>query len=198
MRYSNIALGAPEEALMAKICKEVTDFYGGLDSPNPYIFSSSKLPSQQSSAEKAATALYKALAGVRNFTVGGATASGVFSPEQLVIDCEIIGYVNRMMQGFEIGDPLEEMDIISEGIEREYYLDTISTATRHRSTYWRPRLFEHSTFRHWQENQPPDLKTRTKNIAREMIQKHDYWLDFDKLNAINKIYQEAESYFAAN
>ena len=193
MRFSNIALGAPEEGLLARLCKELTDFYGGLESPNPYIFSSSKLPNQQAAVEKAVTALYKALAGVRTFTVGGATASGVFSPEQLVIDCEIIDYVNRVMQGFELGDPFDDLELIQEGLTRGLYLDTDATASRHRSTFWKPHLFEHSPLRHWQESHPEDLRARTKTIVRQMIERHNYRLEPGKWQQLEAIYTEAVS-----
>jgi trimethylamine--corrinoid protein Co-methyltransferase len=191
MRFSNIALGAPEEGLLARLCKELTDFYGGLESPNPYIFSSSKLPNQQSAAEKAATALYKALSGVRTFTVGGATASGVFSAEQLVIDCEIIDYVNRVMQGFNLGDPFDELHLIEEGVERGMYLDSEATASGHREAFWRPRLFEHSTLRYWQESRPDDLRRRTKEVVRKMIESHNYHLEPSRWEQLEAIYAEA-------
>jgi trimethylamine--corrinoid protein Co-methyltransferase len=191
MRFSNIALGAPEECLLARLSKELTDFYGGLESPNPYIFSSSILPNQQTATEKAATALYKALSGVRTFTVGGATASGVFSPEQLVIDCEIIDYANRIMQGFELGDPFDELGLIQEGIDRGLYLDTDATASRHRATFWKPRLFEHFTLRLWQETNPLKLQARAKAIVYQMIGHHTYRLEPGKWTQLEAIYTEA-------
>lgn len=194
MKYANIALGSAEEALLAVVAKEVTDFYcGEATEPNGYLFGMGKLPNQQTAAEKMAQAVYKALVGTRTFTCGGATASTVFSPEQLVVDCEIVNYVSRTVQGYEFDDLEPYLDIIKELSESGRYLEHETTVRNHRAVYWMPALFEHSTFQQWQGIERGHLSDQAKATAVDMISRHDFHLDEDRRQALDRIYEEAKA-----
>jgi trimethylamine--corrinoid protein Co-methyltransferase len=189
MKHSNISLGAAEEMLLASICKEVTDFYQGKDSAvHPYIFSMGKYPNQQSAAEKAAGAVYKALAGARVLTCGGSTGSTIFSPVQLVLDCEIVAYVNRILRGFELDDPQTSLEAIRDCYENGLYLGHETTVKNHRSTYWNPRLFEHVAFQARMDISPNDLQEHARRVARERIACHDFQMEEGKFGQIEEIY----------
>lgn len=191
MRYSNISLGSAEELLLAGVCKEISAYYGCRGGVNAYIFSMSKMPGQQAAAEKAAQALYKGLAGVRTLTCGGATASTVFSPEQLIFDCEIVSYINRVISGFRIEDVLLDMDMIQECVRENSYLGHKSTVHGYRSIYWSPKIFQHSPYQSWRE-QELDQRQKVKQMVRELIAGHHYQLDADRFQEIEKIFHEAE------
>jgi trimethylamine--corrinoid protein Co-methyltransferase len=189
MKHSNIALGAAEEMLLASICKEVTDFYQGKDSAvHPYIFSMGKYPNQQTAAEKAGGAVYKALAGARILSCGGSTASTIFSPVQLVLDCEVVAYANRILQGFDLDDSQLSLEAIRDCYENGLYLGHETTVKNHRSTYWYPRLFEHVAFQARMDITSNDLQERARQVVRERILRHDFHLEEGKFLQIEEIY----------
>jgi trimethylamine--corrinoid protein Co-methyltransferase len=198
MHYMNVSLGSAEEMLLASICKEITDFYmpGAGYSPylfsryNPYLFSMGKFPGQQTAAEKMANALSKALAGFPVVTCGGATASTIFSPEQLINDCEIIAYVNRVLKGFSLDMDDDAIEVIQECVDAGGYLDHPTTVRGYRSTFWFPRLFEHEPY---QSNSvpKPNPHARVKSLIRDQITSHSYRLDPERFQKIEAIYQEA-------
>ena len=191
MRYSNISLGSAEEALLTVYCKEITEYYQGGAGPNSYIFSTGKLPGQQTASEKIAQALYKGLAGIHTLTCGGATASTVFSPEQLIFDCEIVSYVNRILRGFSFsGDPLD-IQMINAGVLENSYLGDENTVRGYRSTYWSPKIFDHSPYQTWRER-PTDQRRAVKNMIRELIDAHHYELDKDRYQQIEALFLDAE------
>lgn len=191
MKHASVALGSAEEALLSSVCKEVTDFYCGVQSPNPYNFSMGNIPGEQNVLEKTANMLMKALSGCREFICAGATASGVFSPEQLVIDCEIVSYIDRIIRGYEKVNLEAQLQIIRESNSSGQFLDHDSTLEGFRTAYWIPRLFEHRTYPQWANSPGETLKARVGKIVEEMTQRHDYVLEEEKKQEIDRIYTEA-------
>jgi len=196
MKNSNVALGAAEGALLSILAKELTDFYGGITHPNPYIFSTGKLPGEQAAAEKMAHALYKALAGARTLSCGGATATTIFSPEQLLYDCEIISYVDRILRGFTIGDAAQGLEAIRECYQDGLYLAHETTVQSYRNSYWNPRFFEHISYKAWDNTGRTSQRQRIKDTVRDMIRKHSFTLDESKRQQLEKIYAEARANLA--
>ncbi|MGQ9632545.1 MAG: trimethylamine methyltransferase family protein [bacterium] len=194
MKYGNIALGSPEQSLFELIVGEVNRFYNGPHAvSNGPLHSSGILPSAQTSAEKASTALFRALAGTRIFTCGGSPATTLFSAEQLVIDCEIVEYVNRFIRGCDIDFDDLSFDLIEQMSEDARYLEHESTVENFRELYWMPRLFEHIPFQAWFERGQRKLRDRAREVVNEMISKHGYHLDDDKECELEGIYKEAEA-----
>jgi trimethylamine--corrinoid protein Co-methyltransferase len=193
MKYTALTFASPEHNLCDLTQMEINRFYGISHPGSRSLRTMAKRPGIQAAAEKSASAVIGALAGSRSFSSGGVMAlDELFSPEQLVIDCEIIAYVKRFIEGYEFSGLRLSIHDIREMSIRGNFLEHESTLTHYRDTYWMPQLFEHTMLRQWFEMGEPDLRHRAQAIVHEMIQKHDYRLDESKQKQLNEIYEHAK------
>ena len=193
MKYTTLTFASPEHNLCDLTQMEINRFYGISHPGSRSLRTMAKRPGIQAAAEKSASAVIGALAGSRSFSSGGVMAlDELFSPEQLVIDCEIIAYVKRFIEGYEFSrlrlgiQDIREMSLCGNFLEHD------STLKHYRDTYWMPQLFEHTMLRQWFEIGEPDLRRHAQAIVHEMIQKYDYRLDEAKQRQLNKIYEHAK------
>ena len=192
MKYTTLTFASPEHNLCDLTQMEINRFYGISNPGSRSLRTMAKRPGIQAAAEKAASAIIGALAGSRSFSSGGVMAlDELFSPEQLVIDCEIIAYVKRFIKGYEFSGLQMSIEDIREMSIRGNFLEHESTLKHYRDTYWMPQLFEHTMLKQWFEMGEPDLRQRIQAIVHEMIQKHDFRLDESKQKQLNEIYEHA-------
>jgi len=192
MKYTTLTFASPEHNLCDLTQMEINRFYGTSNPGSRSLRTMAKRPGIQAAAEKAASAIIGALAGSRSFSSGGVMAlDELFSPEQLVIDCEIIAYVKRFIEGYEFSGLQLSIEDIREMSIRGNFLEHESTLKHYRDTYWMPQLFEHTMLKQWFDMDEPDLRNRAKAIVHEMIQKHDFRLDESKRRQLNEIYEHA-------
>ncbi|MBC8236313.1 trimethylamine methyltransferase family protein [bacterium] len=192
MKYTTLTFASPEHNLCDLTQMEINRFYGISNPGSRSLRTMAKRPGIQAAAEKAASAIIGALAGSRSFSSGGVMAlDELFSPEQLVIDCEIIAYVKRFIKGYEFSGLQMSIEDIREMSIRGNFLEHESTLKHYRDTYWMPQLFEHTMLKQWFEMGESDLRQRIKAIVHEMIQKHDFRLDESKQRQLNEIYEHA-------
>jgi len=193
MKYTALTFASPEHNLCDLTQMEINRFYGISHPGSRSLRTMAKRPGIQAAAEKSASAVIGALAGSRSFSSGGVMAlDELFSPEQLVIDCEIIAYVKRFIEGYEFSGLRLSIQDIREMSLRGHFLEHESTRAHYRDIYWMPQLFEHTMLRQWFDMDEPDLRHRAQAIVHEMIQKHDYQLDESKQRQLNEIYEHAK------
>jgi len=191
MRYASFVYGSPEDLLATLIQIQINAFYG-IPVVAKSLLTTSKLPDAHAAAEKAAHTLAAALAGARIFTCAGLLAvDEIYSAEQTVIDYEIVQYVRRVCQGFELTEETLAVRAIEEVGPGGHFLGHDTTLAHYREATWEPALFTHSALRQWQGRGSPDLATQARQIARKRIAEHDYALDADKRRDLEAIYQRA-------
>jgi len=160
-RTMAMSLGGPEEILFQRASDEVNAWYHGWapGPPSGMVHSQAKLPDPQAAAERMCQMTFAAICGTRHFSGAGALSlDEVFSPEQLVIDCEIRDHVQRMIGGADFGCDVEACAAdVAAGIEGGF-LGLESTAHLYRQIYWLPNLFERRRFTGWQEAGRPRLR----------------------------------------
>jgi trimethylamine:corrinoid methyltransferase-like protein len=77
---------------------------------------SPKRPDAQAACKRTASALWQALLGVRHFGVGQLSIDEVFSPQQAVLDREILAYVERIVEGLDLeSETVDTVTLIREG-----------------------------------------------------------------------------------
>jgi len=115
----------------------------------------------------------------------------VFSPLQLVIDCEIARYLTKMARGLEFTqDQIERsMQTITSCAAKGQYLTHRSTLMDHRRIYWNPSLFDYSLLRTSKVDM--DIIEKAKEICRRRIQEHEYQLEEKKRRKLIEIYKRA-------
>ncbi|MDK1030415.1 MAG: trimethylamine methyltransferase family protein [Planctomycetia bacterium] len=191
MKFGTVVYGSSERLLSMLFGMEVSRYYGHEGSTDS-LLTSAKEPDSQAAAEKMATTILCAAFGARSFAYAGTLSlDDIFSPEQLVIDREIVDYVQHFIRGFDLDTNRSYGRLIKEGTSEGDFLAHPSTVENFRKVYLFPELFGHSVFAQWQREGGKDIRAQATETAREKIAGHHFELDPDKQKEIDKIYERA-------
>ncbi len=194
LRAGSMVFGAPENMLFQMLCADFNRFYGWARDRVPNnIHVMAKLPNTQSAAEKAAIMALGAFLGARYFSCAGTLSlDEIFSPEQLLVDCEIRNWVQRAIQGVWMGEEAvnDWLAEVQTGVQRGFMaLD--STLDHYQRHMWYPQRFQRSFVGPWLADGQPHLSDRLRDEVRRRIAAHDFELDTDRCREIERIYQAA-------
>ena len=147
----------------------------------------------QAAAERMGCALADALRGAREFASAGMICMDeLYSAEQLVIDRDIIKWVERFVCGQDFCcEPASLVDMIEAGLPTSTFLDHELTVERFRQDTWMPELFEHSTLGKWQHGGSKSLRDRAREMARAKIKASTFELDAGIQKELDRIYRKA-------
>ncbi len=194
LRTGSMVFGSPENLLFQMLSADMNRFYGGASQQAPNnIHVMSKVPDAQAAADKAAIMNLGAFLGARHFgSAGTLSLDDIFSPEQLLVDCEIRDWVQRAIQGVWLGEEAvaDWLAEIREGVAHSFVaLD--STLDHYRRHTWYPRRFERGAAGPWLAAGQPRLSAALRDEVRRRIAACDFELDADRRKAIERIYQGA-------
>jgi trimethylamine:corrinoid methyltransferase-like protein len=194
LRAGAMVFGSPENMLFHMLCADLSCFYGWPRHPEPSnIHVMSKRPDAQSAAEKAAIMTLGAFMGARHFSCAGTLSlDEIFSPEQLLLDCEIRDWAQRAIGGMLIGEDAVDdwLAEIEAGLQGGYMaLD--STLDHYREHTWYPNRFERRAIGPWLVDGQPRLSDRLRTEVRRRIAKHDFELDAERRREVERIYRRA-------
>lgn len=199
MRSLAMVFGSPENLLFHLGGRDLNRILGfGPEHTDGNVHCMAKLPGAQAAAEKAAIMMAGALAGARHFTGAGTLAlDEVFSPEQLVLDCEIRDWVQRAVAGLDVVMPDEDVLGEVEAALTEGFLGQVGTVAGCRRFYWHPRFFERDLLGAWQAAGSPELCAAVGIDIAHRIARHNYQLGSLAQREIERIYRAAAAFVAA-
>ncbi len=183
--------GADRLPLVAAANQMITEFYG-----RPGGCHGGKTDAScvgvQSAIEKALSIAFPILCGASGIGTVGQLGSTTFSPLQVVIDNEIIGYVKRMLQGFEVDNLQWAVDAIVEVGPGGQFLSHPSTFDRFRSEFWLEHIFERLAFEGGDELGGDQLVEKARAKAERILREHEPEpLPTDQSAAIDEIVKES-------
>jgi trimethylamine:corrinoid methyltransferase-like protein len=194
-RYGGIVFGSPEWCLYRAPVLQMTAFLTGHPVRGGVFRTTAKVPDEHAATERTASVLWQALLGVRQFgAVGQLSVDEVFSPQQAVIDGEILAYVQRIINGldpFGDGDPLS---LIREGVAEGSFIGAADTAERFREFYSFPELFRHWGVNRWRAEGAPSILSEAWARARDEIATSTHQLPPDQEHAVEALYARACEY----
>lgn len=195
LRQGTMVFGSPENMLYYMLARDFGQFYGFQGSPAPNnIHVMAKVPDGQSAAEKAAIMAYGAALGERDFFCAGTLSlDEIFSPEQLLLDCEIRNWVQQSIKGVWLGEE-EEKDwqaAIESGLSQGF-INHDSTLNHYRDHVWYPGRFQRGAIGPWMSAGQPKLSKKLRAEIRERIHNHSYQLEGRQRTEIENIYRSAE------
>ena len=126
----------------------------------------------QAGVEKALSILFPILCGASGIGTVGQLGSTTFSPLQVVIDNEIIGYVKRMLAGFAVDDLEWAVEAIVEVGPGGHFLSHPSTAARFREEFWLDHLFERLAFQGGDVPTADQLVEKARAKAKRLLAEH--------------------------
>jgi trimethylamine--corrinoid protein Co-methyltransferase len=195
LRAGAMVFGSPENMLFQMLRNDFNRFYGWPWNPSfGNIHTMPKLPDTQSTAEKGAIMALGAFLGARRFgSAGTLSLDEVFSPVQLLADCEMRDWVQRAVQGVWMGEEAVD-DWLAEirgGLQGGFMM-LDSTLDHYKRHVWYPQHFERRAIGPWLADGQPRLSERLKDEVRRRIAAHDFELEPGKRREIERIYRAAQ------
>ena len=175
LRTGAMSGGSPEQALLSAAAAQITQSYD-LTCGTVSGMTDSKVPDVQSGYEKAYNHALVGNAGANLiYEAGGMMASLLgYSPEQLVIDDEIVGSVLRTIRGIEVTDESLSLETIRETClgGPNHFLGSGQTLALMQSEYIYPTVGDRSSPKEWREKGQPMLLAKAKARLGSILATH--------------------------
>jgi len=144
--------------------------FGGEYRGAGWPITAAKLPGAQSMMEKSIDALWGLCAGGRSFGGLGTLAdTDVGSTVQLMLDLELMGYCQRLLEGITVdADRIAEQLIAEIAPTGSRYLETDHTLKYFREELWSPELMDRRVPMAW-VREPRTMLDNARSQARELL-----------------------------
>ncbi len=169
MRTTQMIFSGPEQGMMATATTEMGKHYGLPVYINVGL-TDSKIVDAQAGLECAASLLAGALAGADIFGhMGICGVDQASSLEMLTFQDEAIGYVERMLRGFDLDDEHLALDLIDEVGPGGVFIDQPHTGRHFRKELWMPTLLDREYYAAWESAGRPTTAQRTRERMLDML-----------------------------
>jgi len=173
MRTTQLIFSGPEQALMAIAMTQMGKHYGLPVYINVGL-TDSKAVDAQAGMEAGVTLICGALAGADIF--GHLGISGVdqaSSLDMLVMQHELIGYVERIMRGIRIESETIAFDVIKEAGAGGSFIAHEHTARHFREELWFPRLLDRQFYDAWAAAGSQTMAERCRREKVRLLAEHE-------------------------
>ncbi|MBW2122025.1 MAG: trimethylamine methyltransferase family protein [Deltaproteobacteria bacterium] len=172
MLTSTTSYGAPEFRLMSSAQADLYHFYG-IPVWGTAGCSDAHMLDEQAAMESGVSILMAALDGANLVHDVGYLGQGLIgSPAAIVMCNEIIGYVKRVMRGFDIGRDRIGMEVIRNVGPGGNFLSEEQTARLHREEHWRPSFLNRDDPETWVKKGAKSYGERVTQKAIEILENH--------------------------
>ncbi len=172
MRTTQMIFAGPEQALMAAAMTQMGKFYGLPVYINVGL-TDSKIADAQAGLEAGITLALGAMAGADIFGhLGICGMDQGSSPTILMLQHELIGYVERLAKGITMDDDCLGLDTIRAVGPGGNYLAEEHTALHFRNELWFPQLLDRHYFETWLELGRPDMLRRCIDEKNDLLSTH--------------------------
>lgn len=168
MKTSILSYGAPEMSLMAAAMTDMAHRYH-LPMFGTAGVTDSKEIDQQAAVEAAVSCFASATSGANLIHNLGMLNNGTtVSPEFVVLADEIVGMVNRIMEGIPVDEENLALDILAEvGPGGEFV--THEHTYRHFKDMWYPEIFDRSRYEVWKLGDQLSLREKVAQKTRQIL-----------------------------
>jgi trimethylamine--corrinoid protein Co-methyltransferase len=172
MRTTQMIFAGPEQALMAVAMTQMGKHY----KLPVYInvgLTDSKVPDAQAGMEAGVTLACGAMAGADVFGhMGICGMDQATSLDMLVMQHEVIGYVERLMQGIEFSDEGLGLEVIEQVGPGGTFMDQEHTARHFRKELWFPRLLDRQFYGAWLSGGAKTMAQRCREEKERLLREH--------------------------
>jgi trimethylamine--corrinoid protein Co-methyltransferase len=128
-----------------------------------------KLPSAESGAQKALSAVATLLAGGGVWIDAGLLSiDELFSPVQMVLDNELLSVLRHLARSFEVTEEAVGLETILEAGPGGHFLDKLHTARHFRAEQWLPEIWSRRMLRPWLEDGGRSDMDRARELALQV------------------------------
>ena len=198
MRSTQLIFAGPEQALMAVAMTQLGKHYGLPVYINVGL-TDSKIPDAQAGMEAGITLVCGALAGADIFGhLGICGVDQATSLVMLIMQHEIIGYVERIMGGIEVNDDTLGLDIIRSVGHDGTFLDQMHTVQHFRRELWFPQLLDREFWSNWVAQGASTMVDRCIAMKDRILREHTPEpLDEDTAREVDKIVDAARRHLVS-
>jgi trimethylamine--corrinoid protein Co-methyltransferase len=167
----NLAAG-PDDSFAGMACTQVLH---ALDLPcaTGMLGSGAKGSNWQAGAQGALSAAKNLFLPADLFNgAGGLYSANVFSPAQLLLDCELFDQTVRWTEGYPIDDEHLGLDVVDHVGPEGHFLAEPHTL-EHMSEFWRSKHMDDSSWEEWEAAGEPDPADRARAEARRLMDEHE-------------------------
>jgi trimethylamine--corrinoid protein Co-methyltransferase len=172
MGTTQLIFSGPEQAIFGVAMTQHGKSYGLPVYINVGL-TDAKRPDAQAGMEAAATLILGAAAGADIF--GHMGISGVDQatlPAMLVLQCEVISYVESVLRDVEISDETLGLDVVEQVGPGGTYIDQEHTFAHFRRELWFPTLLDRSYYDAWRDAGALPLEERCTARAAKLMKTH--------------------------
>jgi trimethylamine:corrinoid methyltransferase-like protein len=194
-QHALLVFSGPEDMLYWALHKQLLEFLNGTPVRGGSFHSMGRQPDPQATAERTALALWQAIHGARRFHGAGQLAiDHVFSPQQAVIDDEIMAIVAHVVRGLDpLAGPADPVAEIAEGVAGGTFIDQPATAEGFRKVAFFPQLFHRYNVGHWHALGGPTILAEAWEKAQEQIRSCQFHLSDSQQRDLDRIYAKARA-----
>jgi trimethylamine--corrinoid protein Co-methyltransferase len=172
MREANAAIASPEGAIMRIASAQVAKYYG-LPCLSAGPDTDAHVHDEQTAWEKAITGFAIYLGGADLMLNPGMFSSGlIVSYEQLVIDNEILGYLERVVRGMRADQETLAVDLVRKVGHGGQFLKEAHTLKQFKSEHWIPDISCRAAFGRWMHKGGRDIVESAREKARAILREH--------------------------
>ena len=172
LRSGAAACGGPEDLFLQMASAQMARRYGVPASVGTFA-TGAKGADWQAGIENGLSGMASCLAGA-DLLCGAGLLFGarVFSPEEMVMDCEIFSLIRHLVSptAMAIGDDL--VDVIKQVGPGGHYLGEQHTLANMRQQ-WMPRLFDRSTWEEWESSGCSGPREAASERAKAILDSHE-------------------------
>ncbi len=173
MRSGSFVLGTPEFVQVGLVTGQLARRYG-LPLKLNNSCTSNTIDAQ--SAYESQMSLWTCMLGQPNFLahgVGWLENGLTCSVEKMIVDCEMLQMLSRVLEPLEINRETLAVDDIKTVGPGGHYLGSNLTMHRYGTAFYEPILTNWQNYEDWQKTGAIDLVTRAHNYARKMLEEYE-------------------------
>jgi trimethylamine--corrinoid protein Co-methyltransferase len=172
MRTTQLIFAGPEQALMAVAATQLGKRYRLPVYINVGL-TDSKVPDAQAGMEAGITLACGALAGADIFGhLGICGVDQASSLDMLVMQHELVGYVERLMRGITVSDETLGLDVVERVGPGGTFVDQEHTAAHFRQELWFPSLLDRQFYDAWQAGGGRTMAERCRAEKERLLRDH--------------------------
>ncbi|HYM39579.1 MAG TPA: trimethylamine methyltransferase family protein, partial [Thermoplasmata archaeon] len=172
MRSGSFGAGSPEMAVLSAAGTELARHYG-LPSLVASLGCDADTPGFQAGIEKMGTGMASLLAGPDTVSgIGGLDTDNTMSLEQLVLDTEIVDYIQRVLRPFPVTPEAIHLDLLKRLGPGGNYLKERHTLLHFREALWSSQLLLREGFVEGHPNEER-VRDRARSRVRQILASHE-------------------------
>lgn len=153
VRYGSLSIGSPESALFISFAGQMGRYYD-IPSRAGGSLTDSKSIDYQGGFESMLTLTAATFSGIDFMlhSCGILESYSTISPEKLVLDCEMIRYLDRFTEGYQINEESLALDLISEIEPAGHFLSERHTLTHSKTELYRSDVVDKRSHGDWEDD----------------------------------------------